>query len=356
MTTWAYGVTAVSSRLSSGLLERTLKSLSLGGFPEPRLFIDGIPNEALPDFASSLQVTCHNPPIRVYGNFHLGLSELFIRDPHADLYAMFQDDFVTYKNLRQYLEQCHYPNKGYWNLYTFPQNEKPQAGWYFSNQLGKGAVALVFSNEAVRALLTNSFWISRPAINHKDPNRKWKFVDGGIVEAMKQQGYKEYVHNPSLVQHTGTKSSLGNAKQELARTFRGEDFDALRLIANPAPQAPVVQMPVKPDRPPRIGLVSMPDQLAIKIATELDPYRWLVRPHPVTGLSGIPDDLEFISCPVGQKVEKFVTDVDVVVFIKSPPYENVISCCEKHNKRMVCLNREEAEAREHWLDFEKELA
>lgn len=354
MTTWAYGITTCTKRLTNGLLERTIKSLAKGGFPSPRLFIDGVPNETLPEFAGHLEITCRNPPVRIYGNFHLGLLELFIRQPHADLFAIFQDDFITSLNLRQYLESQHYPNKGYWNLYTFPQNEKPQQGFYLSNQLGKGAVALVFNNEAVKHLLTNNFWICRPSIRHKNPDRAWKFVDGGIVEAMKQGGYKEYVHNPSLVQHTGIKSSLGNGRQQLARTFRGEDFDLMSLV-KPREQPTPPQAPPKPERTPRIGLVSLPTKLAIKIATEVGLYRWLIRPDLMTGLSGVPDDLEFISCPVGQKVEQFVKDVDVVVFVKSPPYENLMKYCEQYNRRVVCLPKEEAEAREHWLDFEKEL-
>lgn len=353
MTLWCYGVTTCSKRLSSGLLERTLKSLEQGGFPRPRLFIDGIPNVALPDFAQQLEVTCRNPPIRVYGNLYLGLSELFIRSPAADMYAMFQDDMVTYKNLRLYLECCNYPDKGYLNLYTFPENEKPVGGFYLSNQLGKGAVALVFSNAAMKTLLTNTFWICRPSIKHQNPDRAWKFVDGGIVEAMKQQGYKEYVHNPSLVQHTGLQSTVGNARQQLARTFRGEGFDALSMVKK-RNMPPDPAIPEQPSRTPRIGLVSFPDQVAIKIATEVDLYRWLIRPHPVTGLKGVPDDLDFISCPVGQKVEQFVKDVDVVVYYKAPPYDNLLKWCERHNKRVVCLPRE-AETREHWLNFEEEL-
>lgn len=333
--TWSYGVTTVASRIASGLLERTLNSLAKGGFPNPRLFIDGIPNEALPGFASSLQVTCRNPAIRIYGNFHLGLSELFIREAHADFYAMFQDDFVTYPHLREYLESCELPAKGYFNLYTFPENTKPQQGWYLSNQLGKGAVGLVFSSEAAKALLHSSYWIGRPASNPNNPMRLWKFIDGGIVETMRKAGYNEYVHNPSLVQHTGIKSSLGNGKQALAPTFKGEYFDALELL----PKKPVINVKTGTDR---IGLVGYNvatglGELNRQIAKYGDVYRWLVRPHAKLGVAELSEDTDCIVCPTGEKLPVFLNEVDIVVFCESPYYNELPELCKRLGKRTVCV-------------------
>ena len=60
--------------------------------------------------------------------------------------------------------------------------------------------------------------------------RGWKKTDGIIITAMKKAGYKEYVHNPSLVQHTGAVSSMRNRPHPQATSFRGEDFDALELL------------------------------------------------------------------------------------------------------------------------------
>ena len=335
MTTWAYGVTTVPDRLASGLLERTLKSLSKSGFPKPRLFIDGLPT-SVTESVSGLEVTCRNPSIRTYGNFHLGLSELFIRNAHADLYAMFQDDFVTYKNLRKYLEGCRYPKKGYLNLYTFPQNQKNTEGWYLSNQLGKGAVALVFNNEAVQALLNSNYWIGRPASNPGNKDRLWKFIDGGIVEALKKAGFKEYVHNPSLVQHTGDRSSVGNARQEKAPSFRGEEFDALKLLkSNP-------RVAVKSKKTDRIGLVGYSTASGLgevnrQLAKYGDLYRWLVKPHSKHEMIQPPEDVDHLSCPNDSKVRDFVRSVDTVLFIETPYYKNLVGVCEQEGKRVVCV-------------------
>lgn len=239
---WAYGVTTVPSRRQD-LLPRTLASLCSAGFDSPRLFVDGLENCLADRWQQDLQltVTARFPFIRVFGNWVLGLAELYIRDPGADRYAMFQDDFVTYPNMRQYLERCAYPDgeegrdKGYWNLYTFPSNQNlapvdgkgmQREGWYPSNQFGRGAVALVFNRPAVITLLTHLHMVERP----QDCTRGWRAVDGGIVTAMGKAGWKEYVHNPSLVQHTGLVSSMGNKPHKLAVSFRGEDYDALRLL------------------------------------------------------------------------------------------------------------------------------
>ncbi|MFA5056481.1 MAG: hypothetical protein WC485_00070 [Opitutaceae bacterium] len=208
------------------LLPRTLASLALAGFEQPRLFIDGS-GQGFERFG--LESTFHDPPLRCYGNWVASLWELYVRDPLADRYAIFQDDFVTYRHLREYLEQCQQPQRGYLNLYTFPKNQamaNGRNGWYLSDQLGKGAVALVFTNEAVVTLLSSPYMVNRP----KDVNRGYKWVDGGIVTAFKLVGWKEYVHNPSLVQHTGTESSVGNRLQPLALSFRGEQFDARELL------------------------------------------------------------------------------------------------------------------------------
>lgn len=233
---WAYGVTTVPSRLKD-LLPRTLGSLAAAGFDKPRLFIDG----AFPLDAQryrerfNLETTSRGPEVRTAGNWVLSIYELYYREPTADRFAIFQDDMVTYRRLREYLEVVPYPDKGYLNLYTFPSNQglcptgkdgRPHIGWYKSNQYGRGAVALIFSREALVTLLSSPYLAARP----QDCTRGHKSIDGGILESMKAAGWVEYVHNPSLVQHTGTLSSMGNKPHKLALSFRDEDLDAMDLL------------------------------------------------------------------------------------------------------------------------------
>lgn len=235
---WAYGVTTVPIR-QTDLLPRTLASLAAGGFDRPRLFVDGATPGMAQQYAErfGLEVTARWPTIRTFGNWVLALGELFIRNPNADRYAIFQDDLVTYRNLRSYLEACPYQERSYQNLYLFPpprqvapprigQTARFYEGWFPSNQRGRSATALVFDRKAVLTLLTHQHMVERPL----DAKRGHRKIDGGIVTALVKAGYRELVHNPSLVQHVGLRSSMGNHPFEQAPSFRGEMYDASELL------------------------------------------------------------------------------------------------------------------------------
>lgn len=225
---WSYGVTTVPERIDS-LLPRTLKSLAGAGFGKPRLFVD-----KCHDFTAyekfGLECTFHSENLLAYGNWINALWELYAKNPHADRYAIFQDDFVTYRNLRKYLDACEWPGQGYLNLFTFPANQslaiEGESGWFQSNQKGLGALAIVFNQEAARVLVTHPHMVVRV----KNPSRGHKFIDGGVVDTCAKLGWKEYVHNPTLVQHTGMVSSIGRARHPLSPSFMGEEFDAMDLI------------------------------------------------------------------------------------------------------------------------------
>jgi len=155
---------------------------------------------------------------------------LYIISPSADRYAVFQDDFIMYSSTRNYLEACEWKEKTYLNLYTFPHNlllAKGEKGWFPSDQMGRGAVALIFDLQGVTDLLGSEHMVTRPqSVKHG-----WRKVDGGISEALcRKKGYTELVHNPSLTQHTGLVSSMSNSQHLQADSFRGEQFDARELI------------------------------------------------------------------------------------------------------------------------------
>jgi hypothetical protein len=227
---WSYGITTVPARLTT-TLPRTIESLRLAGFDRPRLFIDG-PSCGFERFPG-LEITERDPPIKTWGNWLLTLIEMYLRQSDSDRYAVFQDDMVTYRNLREYLEKIPYPYNGYCNLYTFPQNDRispKQIGWFYSNQCGLGAVATVITNEGA------SLFLSEPCVWQKSKNSDFKratrSVDGCIVTAFNKIGWREYCHNPSLVQHIDTERSVaGNLPHPLSPSFRGESFDALNLLA-----------------------------------------------------------------------------------------------------------------------------
>jgi hypothetical protein len=251
---WAVGVTTCTERLGT-YLPITLNSLKNAGFTTVRLFLDSTyGNEILPN----PDIAIRHPPLGPFSNWYLSLLELFLRNPKSiDRYAIFQDDILCSRNLRQYLNTEMPGRKSWLNLMTFMDNEatiqKKPIGWYEapyvenSNgqptnvQTGRSACGLVFTREAVMTLLTSHHLVMKP-INISHPNDK---IDGIVVTALNEAGFKEYIHNPSLITHIGIDSSMGNTVLWAGtdrdghrpsippipppRTFRGEDFDLLTL-------------------------------------------------------------------------------------------------------------------------------
>lgn len=225
---WAYGITTVPDRRGN-TFDRSLRSLAGAGFDQPHLFVDGDRDGQSWRDEYHCPVTNRSPRLGAYGNWILALGELFIRAPKSDRFAIFQDDLVCVRGLRAYLDGIQFPDKGYLNLYTFPQNQVMalgREGFYPSNQEGKGAVALVFDCTGVQKLLANNHMVQRVY----DPVRGTKYIDGAVVETMRTTGWTEYVHSPSLVQHTGHVSTLQNPKHPVAPSFPGVEFDATVLL------------------------------------------------------------------------------------------------------------------------------
>lgn len=254
-------MTTVPSRRDD-LLPQTLASLRNAGFDRPRLFVDGggsttktAKGSASWEEEFGLDVTYRGgDPVRTAGNWVLTLYELYARDPNATYYAVFQDDLLAPKNLRQYLEARPVPDGGYGNLYTFPSNQKfcqdGFTGWYEARPIntknsptgpdgkpyqgGKGAVGLVVPNPVAVELLSSRYLVER----FKDVSRGHKAIDGGIVSALNRAGVREFVHNPSLLQHTGDRSAMGNRPHEKAESFPGEHFDLTELLNSASGSSP----------------------------------------------------------------------------------------------------------------------
>lgn len=245
---WTYGITTVPSRMNS-TLPLTIESLAKAGFDKPRLFVDGCIDPTEYRMKFGLPVTARYPNIGVAANWLLSLLELYTRNPECERFAIFQDDITICLNVKKYLEQYEYGYHNrpyYWNLYTFPQNEdredgfapigsgnsppkslKPNPdyrGFYPSNQRGRGATALVFDRTAITKLVGNENFIR----GFQDVKRA--SIDGRVMEIMRQVGYTELVHSPSLTQHIGDLSTLNHPQYPKAFSFPGETFDAMNLV------------------------------------------------------------------------------------------------------------------------------
>jgi hypothetical protein len=235
---WTYAIQGVVERAHTLLLS-TVDNLKDAGFDTPYIFVDGAnhPTCTTLEAKLGLPVTGRLPKANAYNNWALILWELWCRNPEADRFAIFQDDVIVYKNLREYLEWSEFPDKGYWNLYTFPSNQQlcpvGHEGWYASNQLGRGAVGLIFSRAGVQALLKSDRFVNHPA----EAYMRERKIDGVVCEALNPQGFLELVHNPSLAQHIGNETTVDNLPHPKAVTFRGTEFDARELIDHVKPTA-----------------------------------------------------------------------------------------------------------------------
>jgi len=235
---WAVGVTTVQARLNT-LLPATLNSLAAGGFGGLlRLFVDGCRDPKSVEEWCKLPVSTRSQQLGIAGSWMLTLHELYLRQPRADYYLIFQDDVAVLKNLRHYLEQSPLPRAAFGNLFLArgPHKvlkarwPKVPVGWHKSDQKCRGAQGLLFPNPAARALLLSTFANNWPNTVKGDRN-----VDGMIVQAMNQAGYDEWVHCPTLCEHTGRLSTVGHGIMESVDTWRGEDYDSLELLEGPCP-------------------------------------------------------------------------------------------------------------------------
>lgn len=240
---FAYAVTTCQYRLGSEVLNKTLQSLKASGFDAPRVFVDAVqlPIKYYEELGEQYTLRI-GPPVGPFGAWMASVWELVTRDPEADRYVIFQDDIVVSAGLRDFLTWTRYPEQGYCNLCTYPKNAqrgRSGIGWFLTDQKGLGAQALMFDNAAMTALLSSKHLIDR--VTSKNPRvieRRWKYIDGAIVTAMRSEGYAEYVHDPSPVSHTGEDSAKAhyNPLDEIIRPqpptalFRGEDFDLRTLL------------------------------------------------------------------------------------------------------------------------------
>ncbi len=241
---WACGLTTVPRRFEDGTLERTLRSLREAGFVKPRIFGDGFSAEQqmLLEGRTGCEVTAHRTPLAPWGNWLLGLTELIVREPLCHRYAMFQDDLLMARNAKEYLSHLPYEAKTYWNLFSFPDNEKvckEQEGFHKAACCGKGAVALVFDRDTVVDLLGHSNTASRCLSVEGDRGKT--NLDGGVYWTLVNYlHYREMVHWPCLTQHVGDLSTIVGRNGRLnctpdqtyphSMSFRGEAWDAMSLL------------------------------------------------------------------------------------------------------------------------------
>ncbi len=221
---WMYGITTCGKRCHSPMFEMTSLSLYRGGFECPEHFVDP-----------------RNLNLGAFGNWVHAAWSLYLSDPFADRYAIFQDDIACGRNLREYLEATATQPSAYWNLCLWPNNVQECTGWYPApDPAGLGAQALVFDNDGMRALLQSRWLVDHP----RDKFRGRRAIDGIVKTIMGEAGFIELVHSPSLVKHLGAAcSTLQTNHYPETANFAGDAVNLMTLIKPPATEAPANEVP-----------------------------------------------------------------------------------------------------------------
>jgi len=67
---------------------------------------------------------------------------------------------------------------------------------------------------------------------------------------------------------------------------------------------------------------------------------WLVKPHGTKPTLPC-DDVDVVVCRSGRRIERWLRRVDVVLFVETPFYRNLVPLCQSLGKRTVCVPNQE---------------
>lgn len=203
---WAVGVTTAPRRIPT--VDQTLESLAQAGWNAPRLFVEPCesPSPLFENYPASYRVQT----LGAFPNWYLGLSELYLCEPHADAYLMCQDDGLFAYGLREYLEETLWPSSpvGVVSLYCPCHEHMEDVVGYSEIDRGWqawGAVAYVFSNPGLRELLSDSMVLNH---RHHGPDEGLKNIDSIVGSWCQRRQLPYFVHVPTLVQHIGKTSTI----------------------------------------------------------------------------------------------------------------------------------------------------
>lgn len=206
-------------------LGNTLTSIVEAGFIHPEVFYDGADKFVDPYLMCQYDFHTTTRKLGPYGNWLRAMKYLVNMEPQAQWYAIFQDDIVVAKNthdwfLEEFPKLCVDEYLGCVSLYTSKVNQQPLSGWYTLEdcpQNGKdsplwaraqGACAMVMPRLAAIEFLKRRVRIG----SRNGPELR-------VAEFCVDSGIKYYTHTPSLVEHTGKVSSIG--EYNIARFTEG---------------------------------------------------------------------------------------------------------------------------------------
>lgn len=199
MADWAVGITTAARPVD--YLPATLRSLREAGWGEVTVFAE--PSTPIPPGQPASVAQRHQGP---WPSFLRCLSSLVATSPQAAAYGVWQDDTLTARNCRRWLEGQE-PRSGISSLYISEHQSKDRPPGWSAFDLGDpangpvkvpyGACAVVMPPDVARLLLTNP----------PEP-QAIRMTDTWLGKFCQEAGLPFWQHVPSLVRHVGRESSL----------------------------------------------------------------------------------------------------------------------------------------------------
>lgn len=244
---WACGMTTAPRPVPT--LSRSIASLRSAGFGPFHLFAEpGTPLANLP-----ADTTIHRRPQRlgVWQNLVQSLRDLLALHPEADTIALFQDDVISLRDVREWLEHDLWPSPrtGCVSIYSPDWHGYETAGVEAIRRIRgtqiMGACGLIFPRYAVERILAHPLSTSWRGCYDKNqfvenPVHR-KASDTFVGHVLHELGLEKFAYSPSLLQHFADTSAIGHPhpSQRLdgkyyrkSVLFAGEDRSAFDVFAS----------------------------------------------------------------------------------------------------------------------------
>ena len=344
---WAVGL--LTAPRGEPTIDRTLRSLRRAGFDEVHVFAE--PGSWIPAEFDHLPVTLHGGKLGELGNCYTALATLAMLQPHADCYAIFQDDVEAAQGLRAWCQQEFWPQgTGLVSLYTSRVYRGEAAGWRVL-KLGFyrtfGGVALVFRPDVLERFLADGQWLhvrrSRPATGSDAVLGEW---------ATRHEIGIAY-HTPSLVEHIGTVPAIeGGGHGISGPVSTAEAVRSVEAIRRWKPPARVFG---------KVGLVGWNTASGLgyvnrDIAAHFPLAKWLVPRHQEFPTlprprAACPIDLVPLALEPSQ-LRLWLRGLDWVLFVELPYLERLAQHAHELGINVACVPMWEwTDLGQDWLNY-----
>lgn len=329
---WAVGV--LTAPRPEPTIGQTLRGLRDAGFDDVHLFAE--PGSIIPPEFAHWPRTVHGRRLGNIPNFFVSLAALFLGQPDADAYGLFEDDFETARGLRAWCDEQFWPvGSGLVSLYTCQAHQDLEPGWHV-RALGTfrtfGGLAFVFRRDVLQAFLGDGRVLEtrRRGLIHG--------IDQVVGEWAARRGIGVAYHTPSLVAHIGHSSTQAEIHREEFSLLRQQSVSSVDDLAAWRPP---------PRRRGSVGLVGWNTSSGLgyvnrDLALHLPAERWLVPPHPrfptLPPPPGAITRLDHVPLTFGHDAQRsWMKGLDWMLFVETCYLSRLAHCARDVGVQVACV-------------------